>query len=186
MIRLSKIEEFKNVDSFINVLNTSKVRKKPYGGYAVWLVLVDKDEGKKIIHVSRNQLAKLALKLTQTNDVNFEQFRALKNALNRLNGQGSGGGRVTGMKQRVGNAFFKMHHGADRVTLLQNKLDELDPDSPFNPETMRKEFAEVQKSIGKGAANAVKELERRDKEIQKQLNQPHIGKSKKHRKTANE
>jgi hypothetical protein len=124
--RISNVDSFKTVDGFIQALKTAKVKKKTFGGYTVSLK-VDVKGDSKTIHVSRNQLAKLALKLAITTEEEAGQFPDLKKALIKLNKQGKGGGRVTKLKQKVGNALFKMRHGADRATKLNRRAEELDP-----------------------------------------------------------
>ncbi|MFV0340164.1 MAG: hypothetical protein ACK5MA_05985 [Parachlamydiaceae bacterium] len=133
MTRISNVDSFKTVDGFIQALKTATVKKKTFGGYTVSLKVDVKGEN-KIIKVSRNQLAKLALKLAITTEEEVGQFLDLKQALDELNIKGKGGGgRVTKFKQKVGNAFFKMRHGADRATKLKNRAEELDPNERDMP-----------------------------------------------------
>lgn len=121
MTRISNVDSFKTVDGFLIALRTAKVQKKTFGGYTVSLKVDVKGEN-KTIKVSRNQLAKLALKLAKTKDAKYDyRLTELKDALIKLNNKGKGGGRITRIKQRVGNALFKMRHGADRATMLNSQ-----------------------------------------------------------------
>jgi hypothetical protein len=121
MTRISNVDSFKTVDGFLIALRTAKVQKKTFGGYTV-SIKVDVKGDSKIIHVSRNQLAKLALKLAKTKEAKYDyRFTELKDALIKLNKKGKGGGRVTKIKQKVGNALFKMRYGDDRATKLNSQ-----------------------------------------------------------------
>lgn len=126
MTRISNVDSFKTVEGFIQALKTATVKKKTFGGYTVSLKVEVKNDT-KTIQVSRNQLAKLALKLAITTEEEACQFTKLKKALIKLNKKGKGGGHVTKLKQKVGNALFKIRHGTDRVTKLNRRAEELDP-----------------------------------------------------------
>lgn len=120
MTRLSKLSG----EDFVNAIASAEVEKKKIGrlsigGFTVSLK-VNKNNGQKTIHASRNQLAKFALKLAQSKGISAEEFTEVKKALSRLDQEGDGAGRGTKIKQAIGNRFFKiMNKGKDRATLLK-------------------------------------------------------------------
>lgn len=126
MTRLSKISGA----NFVQAITDAKVEKKKIGrlslgGFTVSLTVNINNE-QKIIHASRNQLAKFALKLAQSKGITAEEFTQVKDALGRLDQEVEGAGRGTKIKQAIGNRFFKiMNKGKDRATLLNDKEKEL-------------------------------------------------------------
>lgn len=121
MTRLSNITSFKKFGGLNYVLDSAKLDEKKYGGFTVSLK-VRVNGQVKTIQVSRNQLAKLALKLAESENIDPQKFEEVRRKLAKLDEtQGDVAGRGTRIKQVVGNRLFKMRHRVDRQELLKGK-----------------------------------------------------------------
>lgn len=190
MTRLSKVNSFKTASDFVVVLDSANVQKKKLGGYSVTLQ-VNIDTKTKEIHVSRNQLAKLALKLAKSQDTDPAVFSKLKEKLTELDALGVGGGRGTKIKQAIGNLFFQLtHHGKGRAVALEtadSKLKNKNKKSLDSFEQAQEDLKlladELEASGSKGPERAAAELENRQEKVKVQLRQPGTVSKKKRKNT---
>jgi hypothetical protein len=133
VVRFDKIPEFKNWERFNGVLEKAVKDDSFEGtmrGAKVLLFVKDPDQAgpvQKAIYVSRNQLAKIALKLAEDKP-DPGGLNKVRGNLTRLDQRYSPQKHkhIARIRQRVGDAFFKLtHHGKTRSEVLEAKEREL-------------------------------------------------------------
>jgi hypothetical protein len=125
MVDPVKIHGFASLVALQTALKDAKVVGR-LGGAKVRLKVISDSGTDKTIFVSRNQLAKIAVKLAEREKKLGQNvvkpFGEIKTRLGELDEQHKG----NKIRQRIGNAFFKLtHHGKNRAEYLQSKENEL-------------------------------------------------------------
>lgn len=125
---MTRITSFKTLAEFNTALTAANTKYAELGrlsGSKVELVVnTDKPGITKTVLVSRNQLAKIALKLAEK-EGNYDKFKDVKENLAKLDDLPPGS-RASRVRQRISNAFFKLtHKGKSRTDALNAKENTL-------------------------------------------------------------